>query len=105
MSSGDFIPSKINRVNNIIFVFLASGGSGILFQNKGFTAGSQLDQRMLAKGQLLSLSKIDLRAATQPFTLPPCKGEGGQGFLLVQESVSGEAFKGHAESPSVRNSY
>lgn len=82
MSSGHFIPSKTNRVHNIIFVFLASGGSGVLFQNKGFTAGSQLDQRMLAKGQLLSLSEIDLRAATQPFTSLPCKGEGGQGLLV-----------------------
>lgn len=34
MSSGHFIPSKTNRVNDIIFVFLASGGSGVLFQNK-----------------------------------------------------------------------
>lgn len=106
MNSGHFIPSKTNRVNDIIFVFLARGGSGVPFQNKGFTAGSQLDQRMLAKGQLLSLSKIDLRAATQPFTLLPCKGEGGQGFLVsVRICVPGEAFKGHAESHSVRNSY
>lgn len=64
MSSGHFIPSKTNRVNDIIFVFLASSGSGVLFQNKGFTTGCQLDQRILAKGRLLSLSKIDLRAAT-----------------------------------------
>lgn len=99
MSSGHFIPSKTNRINDIIFVFLASGDFGVLFQNKGFSAGSQLDQRTLAKGQLLSLSKIDLRAATQPFTLPPCKGEGGQGFLMsVRIRVSGEAFKGRAES-------
>lgn len=101
MSSGHFIPSKINTVNDIIFVFLASGGSGVLFQNKGFTAGSQLDQRVLAKGQLLSLSKIDLRAATQPFTLPPCKGEGGQGFLIsARICVPGEVFEGHADSHS-----
>lgn len=87
MSSGHFIPSKTNRVNDIIFVFLTSGNSGVLFQNKGFTAGSQLDQRMLAKGQLLLLSKIDLRAATQPFTLPWCKGKVSKGSLLAQESV------------------
>lgn len=53
MSSGHFIPSKTNRVNDIIFVFLARAGSGVLFQNKGFTAGSQLDQRTLAKGPRL----------------------------------------------------
>lgn len=74
MSSGHLIPSKTNRVNDIIFVFLASGGSGVLFQNKGFTAGSQLDQRMLAKGQLLSLSKIDLRAATNLLPCPHVRG-------------------------------
>jgi hypothetical protein len=42
MSSGHFIPSKTNRVNDIIFVFLASRGSGVLFQNKGFTAGKSI---------------------------------------------------------------
>lgn len=106
MSSGHFIPSKTNRINDIIFVLLASGGSGVLFQNKGSTAGSQLDQRTLANGQLLSLSEIDLRAATQPLTLPPSMGEGGQGFLISAGiCVSGEVFKGHAESRSVRNRY
>ena len=56
---------------------------------------------MLAKGQLLSLSKIDLRAATQPFTLPPCKGEGGQAFLVSARICGpGEVFEGHADNHS-----
>lgn len=76
------------------------------FKIKVSLRGSQLDQRILAKGQLLSLSKIDLRAATQPFALPPCKGKGGQEVLIsARICVSGEAFKGHAESHAGRNSY
>lgn len=82
MSSGHFIPSKTNRVNDIIFVFLARAGSGVLFQNKGFTAGSQLDQRTLAKGPRLIWELLP--------NLSPCpqvRGKVGKGSLLVQESV------------------
>lgn len=71
----DTLSQAKQTANEVSFLSLwASRGSGVLFQNKGLTAGSQLEQRLLAKGQLLSLSEIDLRAVTQPSTLSGWKG-------------------------------